>query len=411
MKPITTLIHHPYQAPGDFASPQQPVYKASSVFFNHVDDMLHRQWLDKSGYTYGLHGTPSTFTLEERLCALEGAKHCVLLPSGLAAVAQVNLAFLAAGDEVLLPDNAYGPLKTLAAGELARFGITHQFYDPMQPDDLAARIHDKTKLVWLEAPGSVTLEFPDLSVLVQLCQAKGVLCALDNTWGAGLAFQPFHLPTSTPRETVGVDISVHALTKYPSGGGDVLMGSVTTCRDDLARSLKLSHMRLGFGVAGNDVELVLRSLPSIEMRYRLQDQSCRQLAAWCLQQSSFAQVLHPAVVSSPGHVHWRQLCASNEPTQDLVHTGGLAASLLSLRFQSHFTTAQVHAFCDALQLFKLAYSWAGPISLVVPYQLSSMRSMAPAEMLQGGLVRLAIGFEDPVDLQADLAQALAVAQG
>ena len=411
MKPITQLIHHPYQAPGDFASPQLPVHKASSVFFNTVEDMLHRQWLDKSGYTYGLHGTPSTFTLEERLCALEGAKHCVLLPSGLAALAQVNLAFLAAGDEVLLPDNAYGPLKTLADGELARFGITHQFYDPMQPSDLQTRITAKTKLVWLEAPGSVTLEFPDLPALVRLCRAKGVLCALDNTWGAGLAFQPFNLPTAEVGESFGVDISVHALTKYPSGGGDVLMGSVTTCRDDLARSLKLSHMRLGFGVAGNDVELVLRSLPSIEMRYRMQDKSCRQLAAWCLQQDAFAQVLHPAVVSSPGHVHWRQLCAANETTTDVVHAGGLAASLLSLRFQPRFTTAQVHAFCNALKLFKLAYSWAGPISLVVPYQLGSMRSMAAPEMLQGGLVRLAVGFEDSADLQADLAQALSVVQG
>lgn len=411
MKPITKLIHHPYQAPGDFVSPQLPVYKASSVFFNNVDDMLNRQWLDKSGYTYGLHGTPSTFTLEERLCALEGARHCLLLPSGLAALAQVNLALLSNGDEVLLPDNAYGPLKTLVQGELARFGVTHQFYDPMQPQDLALRTTDKTKLVWLEAPGSVTLEFPDLPALVQLCRAKNVLCALDNTWGAGLAFQPFHLPMSTGHAHVGVDISVHALTKYPSGGGDVLMGSVTTCSDELAQTLKLSHMRLGFGVAGNDVELVLRSLPSIEMRYRQQDQNCRQLAAWCLQQPAFAQVLHPAVTSSPGHLNWRRLCSANEEGASEVHAGGLAASLLSLRFQPNFTTAQVHAFCNALKLFKLAYSWAGPISLVVPYQLSSMRSMAPAEMMQGGLVRLAVGFEDPTDLQADLSQALSVALG
>ena len=411
MKPITKLIHHPYQAPGDFKSPQLPVYKASSVFFNHVEDMRHRQWLDKSGYTYGLHGTPSTFTLEERLCELEGAKHCVLLPSGLAALAQVNLALLAAGDEILLPDNIYGPLKTLAEGELTRFGVTHQFYDPMQVDDLAKRLSAKTKLVWLEAPGSVTLEFPDLPRLVQICRANGVLCALDNTWGAGLAFQPFHLPSANPGEFLGVDISVHALTKYPSGGGDVLMGSVTTCHDDIARSLKLSHMRMGFGVAGNDVELVLRSLPSMALRYRAQDLNCRELAAWCLQQSAFAQVLHPAVATSPGHDHWRHLCASNELSDGPVHPGGSAASLLSLRFQPHITPAQVDAFCNALQLFKLGYSWAGPISLVVPYNLKSMRAHAPAHLTEGGFVRLSLGLEDPADLQADLAQALAVALG
>ena len=107
MKPITDLIHHPYQAPGDFASPQMPVHKASSVFFDNVEDMRTRQWLDKSGYTYGLHGTPTSFTLEERLCQLEGAKHCILLPSGLAALAQMNIAFLKTGDELLVPDKAY----------------------------------------------------------------------------------------------------------------------------------------------------------------------------------------------------------------------------------------------------------------------------------------------------------------
>ena len=410
MKPVTQLIHHPYQAPGDFASPQLPVYKASSVFFNNVDDMRQRQWLDKSGYTYGLHGTPSTFTLEERLCALEGAKHCVLLPSGLAALAQVNLAFLKHGDEILIPDNAYGPLKTLAEGELARFGITHQYYNPMQAEDLSQRLSDKTKLVWLEAPGSVTLEFPDLPGLVQVCRAKGVLCALDNTWGAGLAFQPFHLPVvDHGDEPLGVDFSVHALTKYPSGGGDVLMGSVTTCSDDLARSLKLSHMRLGFGVAGNDVELVLRSLHSMTLRYRAQDQYARVLAAWCLQQDAFEQVLHPAVLSSPGHAHWRRLCANDEAATGPVHAGGWAASLLGLRFKPYITSAQVDAFCNALQLFKLGYSWGGPISLVVPYQLKDMRQYAPAHLLEGGFVRLSLGLEDPADLQADLAQALAQA--
>lgn len=413
MKPSTKLIHHPYQAPGDFSSPQLPVYKASSVFFNSVDDMRHRQWLDKSGYTYGLHGTPGTFTLEERLCELEGARHCVLLPSGLAALAQVNMALLSSGDELLLPDNAYGPLKTLVEGELARWGVTHQIYDPMQPHDLAARISDKTKLVWLEAPGSVTLEFPDLPQLVAICRAKKVLCALDNTWGAGLAFQPFDLPAVQSGPALGVDISVHALTKYPSGGGDVLMGSVTTCNDELTRSLKLSHMRLGFGVAGNDVELVLRSLSSMALRYDTQDAHCRQLAAWCLQQEAFAQVFHPAVASSPGHAHWLALCANGQASTEPVHTGGRAAGLLGLQFKPHIKPAQVDVFCNALKLFKLGYSWGGPISLVVPYQLKSMRQRAPAPLLAGGFVRLSLGLEDPVDLQADLAQALsqALSQG
>ncbi len=155
--------------------------------------MLARDWKHKSGYTYGLHGTPTTFLLEERLCALEGGTHCVLVPSGLAAIANVNLALLAAGDEVLIPDNAYGPNKALADGELKAFGIRHQLYDAMNPADLAAKISPTTRLVWLEAAGSVTMEFPDLPQLVRICRERGVTTALDNTWGAGLAFRPFDL--------------------------------------------------------------------------------------------------------------------------------------------------------------------------------------------------------------------------
>ncbi|NDC60798.1 MAG: aminotransferase class I/II-fold pyridoxal phosphate-dependent enzyme [Betaproteobacteria bacterium] len=408
MKPITDLIHRGYQPPGDFASTQFPVHKASSVFFSDVAQLRDRQWLDRSGYTYGLHGTPSTFVLEERLCQLEGAKHAVLLPSGLAALAQVNLAFLTHGDEVLIPDNAYGPLKSLFQNEFSAWGITHQCYDPMRLDDLANRLGDKTKLVWLEAPGSVTLEFPDLVGLLTYCRHRGVLTALDNTWGAGLAFQPFDLLPGK-LERLGVDISVHALTKYPSGGGDVLMGSISAVRTDLAKTLMLSHMRIGFGVSGNDVELVLRSLSSIELRYEAQDRTCREVAAWCIKQDAFAQVLHPALVDSPGHAHWRRLCAADQLADGPLHAGGRAASLLSLRFQPRISPQQVDLFCNALKLFKLGYSWGGPISLVVPYDLKSMREHADSAMLEGGFVRLAMGLEQPEDLIADLAQALQTA--
>ena len=407
MKPDTALIHHGYVAPQDFQSPQIAVHKASSVFFPNVAALRDRNWLDKTGYTYGLHGTPTTFTLEERLCQLEGAKHAVLLPSGLAALAQVNLALLKSGDEILIPDNAYAPLKSLAEVELARWGINHQYYDPMHPESLAQAIGPQTRLVWLEVPGSVTLEFPDLPTLLRICQSHGVLTALDNTWGAGVAFPPFDFCDAADPHQRGVDISVHALTKYPSGGGDVLMGSVTTCRDDLAKTLKLSHMRLGYGVGANDAELVLRSLPTMDIRYKAQDTSCRQVAAWCLQQPAFAQVLHPAVATSPGHVHWRELCANGQRDNSPVHAAGAAASLLGLRFHSRFKPAQVDDFCDRLTLFKLAFSWAGPISLVVPYALKSMRQMADPALLEGGYVRLSIGLESPQDLIDDLAQALA----
>lgn len=395
----TGLIHHPYVPPAGFAAPQPGVYKASTVIFPSVAAMRSREWKDKTGYTYGLHGTPTTYLLEERLCALEGGQQCVLVPSGLAAIANVGLALLQSGDEVLIPDNAYGPNKALAEGELQGWGITHQLYDAMDPQDLARRIGPKTRLVWLEAAGSVTLEFPDLREQLRICRQAGVLTALDNTWGAGLAFNPFDLEHPGVGG-LGVDISAHALTKYPSGGGDVLMGSVVTRDEKLHIRLKLTHMRLGLGVGANDVEAVLRSLPSLALRYAAHDRTARALARWCQSRPEFAQVLHPALPGSPGHEHWRALCGEAE---------GRAAGLFSVIFDARYSRAQVDAFCDALRLFKLGYSWGGPMSLVVPYELAGMRPAWPAHLARGRLVRFSAGLEAAEDLQADLAQALQAA--
>jgi len=393
-KPVTDLIHHPYAPPAGFSSPQPGVFKASTVIFANVAAMRARDWKHKSGYTYGLHGTPTTFVLEERIAALEGGTHCILVPSGLAAIANVGMALLKTGDEVLIPDNAYGPNRALADGEFKAWGITHQLYDPLKPQDLEARIGPNTKLVWLEAPGSVTMEFPDLPQLVRICRAKGVTCALDNTWGAGLAFSGFDLVAG---EQLAVDICVHALTKYPSGGGDVLMGSIVTRDEQLHQRIKLTHMRLGWGIGGNDVEAVLRSLPSLELRYRAHDVAARQLAQWLAGREELAQVLHPALAGSPGHEHWKALCGED----------GLAAGLFSVVFHERFAARQVDAFCDALKLFKLGYSWGGPVSLVVPYDIPAMRSAQLGTWTHRGvLVRFSIGLEHPADLQADLAQAL-----
>jgi cystathionine beta-lyase len=398
----TRIVHDCYVPPAGFAAPQPAVHKASTVIFPNVAAMRTREWKDKSGYTYGLHGTPTTFTLEERLCTLEGGLQCLLVPSGLAAIASVALALLKPGDEVLLPDNVYGPSKDLAQGELARFGIRHVLYDPQDPADLAVRITSATRLVWLEAAGSVTMEFPDLCEQVRICRAQGVTAALDNTWGAGLAFQPFDLLGDG---SLGVDISVHALTKYPSGGGDVLMGSVMTRDERLHMTLKLTHMRLGLGVGGNDAEAVLRALPSIALRYHAHDLVARELARWLQQQEAVVQVLHPALAGSPGHAHWQALCGGAQRGQ------GAAAGLFSVVIDPRYSQQQVDAFCDGLRLFKLGYSWGGPLSLVVPYELARMRSRSAPHIQPGTVVRFSIGLEALDDLRQDLAQSLARAFG
>ena len=382
----SALIHHPYQPPAGFAAPQAGVYKASTVLFANVAAMRARDWRHKSGYTYGLHGTPTTFMLEERIAALEGGRHCSLVPSGLAAIALVNQALLAPGDEILLPANVYGPSRELARHELARFGITHRHYDPLDAPAFEAMLGERTKLIWLEAPGSVTMEFPDLPGLVAAARASGVMTALDNTWGAGLAFNGFEL---------GIDIVVQALTKFPSGGGDVLMGSVCTRDDALHERIKLAHMHLGLGVAGNDAEFVLRSLPSLPLRYRAHDQTARELAKWLQARPEVARVLHPALPGAPGHEHWRALCTD-------------AAGLFSVLFHERYTQAQVDRFVDGLRLFGIGYSWAGPRSLAVPYDLRAMRPDGP---LRGHLVRFSIGLEEAQGLLGDIAQSLSAAFG
>jgi cystathionine beta-lyase len=384
----TQLIHHPYKPPAGFDSIPPGVYKASTIAFPTVAALRSRDWKHKTGYTYGLHGTPTTFTLEERIATLEGGKHCTLVPSGLAAVVLVGMALLKAGDELLIPDNVYGPNKAFAQGELAAWGITHKFYDAMNPADLAAKLSAKTRLVWIEAPGSITMEFPDMPALVAAVKAHkdahpgGIVTALDNTWGAGLAFNAFDL---------GIDISAQALTKYPSGGADVLMGSVVTRDEALHHLIHFCHMRVGYGVSGNDVELVLRGLNSIALRYAAQDAATRALAAWLQTQPQIAAVLHPALPGSPGHEAWKRDC-----------TG--AACLVSAVFKPEFTQVQIDRFCDSLKLFKLGYSWAGPMSLCAPYDIPALRTMPWP--YKGGLVRFSVGLEAVADLQSDIAQAL-----
>jgi len=384
----TRLIHHPYRPPEGFEAVAPGVHKASTVVFPSVHALRTQDWKDKSGYTYGLHGTPTTFTLEERIATLEGGRFCALAPSGLSAVTLVDMAFLQQGDELLIPDNAYGPNKAFASAELARWGIAHRFYDPLDPADLAAQITPATRLVWLEAPGSITLEFPDLPALTAVVgeanvgRTRRILTVLDNTWGAGIAFNGFDL---------GADVVMQALTKYPSGGADVLMGSVVTRDQASHQQLLMTHMRLGLGVGANDAELVLRGLQTIGLRYAAQDVATRELSAWMQSQRGVARVLHPALPDSPGHAAWQRDARA-------------AGCLFSVVFDERFSQTQIDAFCDSLRMFKLGWSWAGPISLCAPYNVGAIR--ARPWPYRGALVRFAVGLEAVDDLRQDLTQAL-----
>ena len=388
--PETRQIHHDYVPPAGFAAVAPALHRASTVLFEDVAAMRASHWLDKGTYTYGLHGTPTSFTLEARLATLEGGTHALLAPSGLAAIALVDQSLLSGGDAVLIPANAYFPNRSLAAHELARWGIAHRFYDPMTPESLRAALGPDVALVWIEPPGSVTLEFPDLRALVRTVRAHAprAVVAIDNTWGSGIAFDAFDLePGATP--ALGADLTIHALTKYPSGGADVMMGSVVTRSQALHDQLALTHCRLGLGVGPNDVELVLRGLQTVALRYAAQDAATRRIAQWALGRKEFARVLHPATPGSPGHEHWAAQCRA-------------AAGLVTLAFDPAIAPERVERFVDDLRLFGIGWSWAGPMSLAVPYRPDSGRVGAYA----GTLVRLSIGLEAVEDLIADLEAAL-----
>ncbi|MFC5510224.1 cystathionine beta-lyase [Massilia jejuensis] len=376
----TTLVHTDYTAPEGFDAFPPAIHHASTVLFKNVAAMRSGQWKEKNAYTYGLHGTPTTFTLEARLAEIEDGKHCLLAPSGLAAIAMVDFALLKSGDDLLLPDNVYNPNRELGRWLSNDFGVSARYYDPMAGAGIAQLIQPNTRLIWTEAPGSVSMEVPDLPAICAAASARGVLVALDNTWSAGLALRGFDL---------GVDIVMQALTKYQSGGSDVLMGALITRERALHDKLAMAHMRLGLGVSADDAYLVMRALPSMKLRFEAHDAAARRVAAWLKGRPEVARVLHPAFADCPGHATWKR---------DFSGAGGL----FSVVFDERYTEEQVDRFVDALELFGIGYSWGGANSLVMPYRMSAIRRNWVGK---GVLVRFNIGLEDPADLIGDIERA------
>ncbi|MGS0706490.1 PLP-dependent transferase [Acinetobacter sp. ANC 3781] len=387
--PQTELIHAPRKAPQYISTIQPPLFRASTIIFKDTNALFNRHWTDDYDYSYGTHGTPTTFTLGDNLAQIEGGEYCLLAPSGLSAINLVNSCFLAHGDEVWVADNIYGPNMEHLRNLETRYDISVKVYNPIDVDSFQPT--NKAKLIWLEAAGSVTLEFPDLVGLVKKAQAHNILTALDNTWGAGLAFNAFDFSD----QHLSVDLTVHALTKYPSGGGDILMGSVVTDDKNLHHKLFRMHAIQGISISGDDAAQVQRSLASMRVRYEHQSQSTLKLLNWLKQQQEFVQVLHPADDSSAGHNYWKEICTTGE-----------SAGLVSVIFKPEYSLKDIRRFCDGLQLFKLGFSWGGPVSLVMLYNLKNMRVLEHTHLQQGLLVRFCIGLEHPSDLIQDIENAL-----
>jgi cystathionine beta-lyase len=379
----TQLVHPDYRAPGGFAALQTAIHYASTVVFDNVAAMRAQQWQQKNSYTYGLHGTPTTFTLEGRLAEIEGGKHCVLTPSGLSAIALINFAFVKTGDHMLIPDNAYNPNREMGAWLSRDYGVEIDYYDPMIGAAISDLIKPNTRLIWAEAPGSISMEVSDIPAICSAARAKGVPVALDNTWSAGIAFRAFDH---------GADIVMQALTKFQSGGSDILMGAVITRDAELNARLEYAHMRLGQGVSVDDAYLVSRSLSSLKLRFDAHDASARKIAGWLKSRPEIVKVLHPALSDCPGHEIWKR---------DFTGAGGL----FSVIFDASLSEAQVDRFVDSLKLFKIGYSWGGANSLCIPYRMQGIRKNWHEA---GLLVRFYIGLEGADDLIADIERALTI---
>ncbi|MGO4278289.1 cystathionine beta-lyase [Cupriavidus sp. OV038] len=374
-------------APG-FDSFSTPTYRGSTVVFRNLDELRAYGDPTKTYWRYGLHATPTSEALCQQLAQIEGGRQTLLLPSGMGAISLVYFAFLKSGDDVLVPDNVYGPNRDHGEWLAREFGVSVRYYHPMAGASIASMIQPNTKLIWLESPGSVTMEVPDTEAIVAAAKARGVLTAIDNTWSAGVYFQPF---------AKGIDVSVQALTKYQSGGSDVLMGAVITADESLHNRLKRTRMVMGWGVSADDCFLVLRGMASMPVRLAAHDRAAREIAEWLTKRPEVTRVLHPALPDCPGHAEWRR-----------DFTG--ASGLFSIILHSRFGREQVDAFVEALKLYAIGWSWGGAHSLAVPYHVEGMRpagTWPPAGWENAGeLVRLYIGLEDSRDLIADLKQAM-----
>jgi cysteine-S-conjugate beta-lyase len=374
------LIHPGTHAPGNFRSLTTPTYRGSTVLFERQADVSDDWRQTENGYTYGLYGTPTVLELGARIAEIEGAHHSFVVPGGQAAISLIYLAFCKTGAHALVPFTAYGPNRELAAGLLRDLGITVEAYDPLIGAGIAKLIRDNTALIWVESPGSVTMEVQDVPAIVAAAHARKVPVALDNTYAAGVLFDAF---------AHGVDVSMQALTKYVGGHSDLLLGTVSVVDATAYEAIGAAYKQLGMAVSPDDCSLALRGLKTLGVRLERLQKTALELAQWLADHPHISTVLHPALPSCPGHEHWRR-----------DFTG--SSSIFSVVFQERFTALQVAAFADRLRLFKIGFSWGGVTSLVVVYP----NLQRPGKSYGGRLVRLNVGLEEPSDLLADLAQAL-----
>jgi cystathionine beta-lyase len=385
----TRLSHtgRPDKTNHGFVNP--PLMRGSTVLYPTVAERKRLAGLrGQRVLTYGLGGSQTHWALEDVIAEVEGGTRCAIVCSGLAAVTTPLLAFLKTGDHMLMPDSVYGPARSFAEGMLKRFGIETTFYDPVVDGaGLEAMMRPNTTVVYTESPGSHTFEVQDIPAIAQVAHARGAKVMMDNTWGIH-HFQPFRH---------GVDVSIQAVTKYPAGHSDILIGSVTVNSDADWETLHAGSRALGQYASPDDCWLTLRGMRTMGVRLEQQEKSGLAVAHWLAARPEVARVLHPALPGAPGHEIWKR-----------DFTG--ACSLFGVEFKPSFSVESSHAFVEALALFGIGASWGGFESLALPTTGFVARTSAGSRF-DGPLVRLHIGLEDVPDLIADLEQGLTVMRG
>ena len=360
-----------------------PVYHASTVLFEDYARFRERSRdpLNRDHLYYGRMGTPTTRALEDALCSLDGSVGAVLTPSGVASISDILDCFLGPGDHLLMVDSCYGPTRNFCNGPLAARGVDTTYYDPLAAADIAALFTDRTRMVFLESPGSATFEVQDVPAIAALARQRGILTAIDNTWATPLLFNPLEF---------GVDLAMQSGTKYLNGHADCLFGVTTTRDEDLYQRLRRYTLGTGSHLAPDDAALAQRGLRTLAVRLRQHEAAALQVASWLAEQPRVRRLLHPAFEGCPGHAVFRR---------DFAGSSGLFAVVLQVGDE-----AGLARFIDALRLFGIGYSWGGFESLALPMWPARERSTVPVAGDEA-LLRFHIGLEDPADLLADLDRA------
>jgi len=378
-KGINTLLAHSGYNPRDyhgFINP--PVVHGSTVLFPDAQTMKAR----KQRYTYGTRGTPTSDALAAAVNELEGSAGTIIVPSGLAAITVPLLGFLSAGDHALFVDTIYFPTRRFADTMLQRLGVEVEYYDPEIGAGIRDLLKPNTKLIFTETPGSNTFEMQDIPAITAVAREAGIVTMLDNTWATPVYFKPLDH---------GVDISIHAATKYPGGHSDVLLGTVSA-NEACWETLWNAYLTLGTCAGPDDVYQVLRGLRTMGVRLERHQATAFEVARWLEDQSGVARVLHPGLESHPGHAIWKRDFGGASGLFSIVLNGG---------------EKQAHAFLNALEIFGLGASWGGYECLAA--QVSLADRTVSARDYGGEIIRLQIGLEDAADIIADLAQGLEAA--